>query len=66
MTRDPAVMTLGAVLLLGTLMHVTLIYSISRLLVASVSAPLILAMATMALMVLADDGIATRDKTLVI
>ena len=33
LTNDPAVMTLAAVLMLGTLMHVTLIYSISRVLV---------------------------------
>lgn len=66
MTHDPAIMALGAVLLLGTLMHVTLIYSISRLLVLSVSAPLVIVMGILALMVVADDGIATRDKTIVI
>ncbi|MEL6724453.1 MAG: EAL domain-containing protein [Pseudomonadota bacterium] len=65
-TNDPAVMTLGAVLMLGTLMHVSLIYSISRLLVSAVSAPLILAMAVMAILVLADDAFPLRDKALVI
>ncbi len=65
-TNDPAVMTLGAVLMLGTLVHVSLIYSISRLLVSAVSAPLILGMAAMAVLVLADDTFPIRDKTLVI
>lgn len=65
-TGDPAIMTLGAVLLLGTLMHVTLIYAVSKILVVSVSAPLVIAMGVMALLVVADDGIATRDKTIVI
>lgn len=66
MTRDPAVMTVGAVLMLGTLMHVTLIYAISRLLVLSVASPLILAMIIMSLLVLGDDMFAFRDKALVI
>ena len=65
-TGDPAIMTLGAVLLLGTLMHVTLIYAVSKILVVSVSSPLVIAMGIMALLVVADDGIATRDKTIVI
>ena len=66
LTNDPAVMTLAAVLMLGTLMHVTLIYSISRVLVSAVSAPIILAMAAMAILVFADDTFPFRDKTLVV
>ena len=66
MTNDPAVMTLGAVLMLGTLVHVSLIYSVSRLLVCSVASPLILAMTAMAILVFADDTFPIRDKTLVI
>ena len=65
-THDPAVMTLGAVLLLGTLIHVTMIYPMSRLLVSAVSAPLIFAIVVVAFLVLGDDHFAMRDKTLVI
>lgn len=66
MTGDPALMTLGAVLSLGTLMHITLIYASSRVLVISVSAPLVIAIGIMAILVAADASIATRDKTVVI
>lgn len=66
LTHDPPVMTLGAVLLLGTLMHVTMIYPMSRLLVSAVSAPLILAILAVALLVLADDTFPMREKILVI
>jgi diguanylate cyclase (GGDEF)-like protein len=66
MTQDPAVMTLAAVLMLGTLLHVTLIYSVSRLLVSAVAAPIILAIAAMAVLVFADSTFPLRDKTLVV
>ena len=66
MTNDPAVMAVGAVLMLGTLMHVTLIYANSRLLMSSVSAPLVIAIAAMAVLILGADTFLVRDKTLIV
>lgn len=66
MTNQPAVMTLAAVLMLGTLMHVTLIYAVSRLLVSAVAAPIFLAIAAMAVLVFSDESIPLQDKTLVV
>lgn len=66
MTREPAVMTLGAVLMLGTLMHVTMIYSISRLMVSAVASPIVVGIVIMAGMVLADPSVPIGDKALVL
>jgi len=66
MTSDPAMMTLGVVVLLGTLGHVILIYAVSRLLMAVISSPLVIAIGSITLLALFGDQFGLRDKAVVL